>query len=220
MGTAFPRVHVVTDALAVVRAAVAAAADRGASADLAIQIRVEDGVTDRAAYELTLAVLEHTRPTQVLCLVNDRLHVAVAADVDGGHVGAEDLPVAAARQVLGVAGVLGATARNPGAARSAVRAGATYLGAGPFRETATKTGLPPAIGVDGVRAVATAVPGTPVLGIGGITAGDVGVLLSHGAHGVAVVGAVARAAEPYRAAGELIDAVRRTTEGLVTEAPA
>jgi thiamine-phosphate pyrophosphorylase len=219
MGTAFPRVHVVTDDLTMVRAAVAAAVDACATAELSIQVRVEDDITDRAAYELTLAVLELTRPAQVMCLVNDRLHVAVAADVDGGHVGADDLPVAAARQVLGVAGVLGATARDPGAARSAVRAGATYVGAGPYRDTATKTGLPPAIGLDGVRAVADAVPGTPVLAIGGITVADVDELA--GVHGIAVVGAVARAAEPYRAAADLLAAVRRRpAEGRVTGVPA
>ncbi len=40
-------------------------------------------------------------PYGATCLVNDRLHVALAVGAAGGHVGADDLPVAAARRVLG-----------------------------------------------------------------------------------------------------------------------
>ncbi len=213
MGTLLPRIHVITDTrpgrdpLAVVRAAVAAAQERGAAHDLAVQVRVEDDVTDRQAYQWTVAILRHTRPVNVLCLVNDRLHVAVAADADGGHVGVDDLPVAAARRVVGVAGVLGATARDPDTARAAVSEGATYLGVGPCWSTTTKDGLPEPIGPAGVAAVAGAVTGTPVLAIGGITVDRLPTVLAAGAHGVAVVGALAAAADPYRAAGALLDAV-------------
>src|SRR5690606_8785952 len=106
------------------------------------------------------------------CLVNDRLHVALATGAAGGHVGADDLPVAAARQVLGPAAVLGATAREPATALAAVTAGVSYLGVGPCRATATKDGLPPPLGAAGVRAVVEAVQ-VPVIAIGGVTAANV-----------------------------------------------
>ena len=89
-----------------------------------------------------------------MCLVNDRLHVALAAGADGGHVGADDLPVAAARRVLGPAAVLGATCRTAAEARAAAAAGATYLGVGPAFATSTKDGLPAPLGPAGVAAVA------------------------------------------------------------------
>ena len=148
MGPAFPHLHVITDArpgrqpLLVVAAAIAAARRLGGCRRLAIQVRVEDEVSDRDAYELADAVLELCRPHGVLCLVNDRLHVALAVGADGGHVGAADLPVAVARRVLGPVSVLGATCRDVGAARAARRAGASYLGVGPAFETTTKAGLP------------------------------------------------------------------------------
>jgi thiamine-phosphate pyrophosphorylase len=216
---AFPRLHVVTDTrrstvqrggtpLTVVRAAVAAAVRSGAAGRLAVQLRVKDDTTDRQAYALAVAIVDICRPAGVLCLVNDRLHVAIAADADGAHVGADDLPVAAARRVLGVSGVLGATCRAPGHARSAVADGATYLGVGPAFGTTTKGGLPDPIGPPGVGAVARAVPGTPVIAIGGITVDAVKELLAAGAHGVAVVGALSTAADPERAATALLDAVR------------
>ncbi|WP_174530457.1 thiamine phosphate synthase, partial [Micromonospora maritima] len=96
------RLHLITDTrpgrdpLAVLRAALPVA-----GADLVVQVRVEDDATDREAYELARRVAEACRPYGASCLVNDRLHVALAVDAAGGHVGADDLPVAAARRVLG-----------------------------------------------------------------------------------------------------------------------
>ncbi len=260
MDCAFPRLHVVTDTrpvtgstpLTVVRAAVAGARFVGATHELAVQVRVEDDVTDREAYALTVAVLDICRPVGVLCLVNDRLHIALAAGADGGHVGADDLPVAAARHVLdagairevngsraagtswntsepgavsglrgadGSAGaggglgggprraVLGATCRSGEDATAAVAAGATYLGAGPAYPTGTKRGLPDPIGPHGIGAVARAVPGTPVLAIGGVTHESVGMLRASGAWGIAVVGALSSAGDPRLATTELLTAV-------------
>ncbi|MGW4942772.1 thiamine phosphate synthase [Actinoplanes sp. NPDC004185] len=205
--------HVITDArpgrqpLTVVAAAIAAARRLDAGHRLAIQVRVEDDVSDRDAYDLADAVLELCRPYGVLCLVNDRLHVALAVGADGGHVGAADLPVAVARKVLGPVGVLGATCRDVAAARAARRAGASYLGVGPAFATTTKTGLPAPLGPDAVGAVAAAVPDTPIVAIGGVTAGNARSLLGAGAAAVAVVGAVAAAADPGRATEDLLRAL-------------
>jgi thiamine-phosphate pyrophosphorylase len=201
----FPRLHVVTGVrpLETVAAVVAAATGLGVTSRLAIQVRVEDDVTDRAAYALTVAVLQICRPATVLCLVNDRLDVALAAAADGAHVGADDLPVAAARAVLGPAAVLGATCRTPAVAVEAVAAGASYAGVGPAFATTTKDGLPDPIGVAGVGAVAAAID-APVIAIGGVTVDRVPALLLAGAYGVAAVGAISGAADPARAAREFL----------------
>ncbi len=176
----FPRLHIVTDSLDVVRGAVSAG-------PVAVQIRVK--TTDRLAYELTLAALPLCRAAGALCLVDDRLGVALAAGADGVHVGADDLPVAAARRVLGPTAVLGATCRNPEAARAAVADGATYLGVGPAFATTTKDGLPAPLGPARIAVIAAAVPDTPVIAIGGITPDRAASLKSYG---VAVVSAVTR----------------------------
>lgn len=213
MDPAFPSLHVITDAragrdaVAVVTAAVATARRLGSCDRLAVQVRVEDDVTDRIAYELASAIVELCRPAGVLCLVNDRLHVALAVGADGAHVGADDLPVAVARRVLGASAVLGGTCRDEVAARSAVRAGATYLGVGPAFATVTKTGLPAPLGVAKIGAVARSVPGVPIVAIGGVTADNAAELRQAGAAAVAVVGAVANAADPGEATGRLLKAV-------------
>ncbi|MET8281056.1 thiamine phosphate synthase [Micromonospora sp. NPDC005174] len=201
------RLHLITDTrpgrdpLTVVRAALAAA-----RADLVVQVRVEDSATDREAYDLAARVLALCAPYGATCLVNDRLHVALAVGAAGGHVGADDLPVAAARHVLGATGVLGATAREPRTAIEAVVAGANYLGVGPCHATSTKVGLPDPIGTVGIRDVADAVD-VPVIAIGGVTADRVPALRTAGAYGVAVVGAICSAADPARATAELLRAL-------------
>lgn len=203
---ALGRVHLITDTargrdpLAVVTAALSVGTP-------VVQVRVADATTDRDAYELAGRIAALCAEYDATCLVNDRLHVAVAVGAAGGHVGALDLPVAAARRVLGRDAVLGATARTPVAARAAVAAGASYLGVGPAYATSTKEGLPPPIGPAGVAAVAAALPDVPVIAIGGVTVERVPELLAAGAYGVAVVGAVNGAADPAAAAARLLDAV-------------
>jgi len=172
------RLHIVTDSLDVVRAAVG-------HGPVAIQIRVK--TNDRLAYELTVAALPICRTAGALCLVDDRVGVALAAGADGVHVGAEDLPVAAARRVLGPTAVLGATCRDPEAARAAVADGASYLGVGPAFATSSKAGLPDPIGAAGVSAVVRAVPGTPVIAIAGLTPERVALLDSYGVAAISAV---------------------------------
>ncbi|MCZ2810832.1 thiamine phosphate synthase [Modestobacter sp. VKM Ac-2979] len=198
------RLHVLTDAdggpaaLAAIAAAVAAGAP-------VVQVRAK-GCSDRVLYEFARAVVELCRPAGTTCLVNDRVDVALAVGADGTHLGAGDLPLAAARRVAGPGHLLGGTARDPELARQLVAEGADYLGVGPAFATTTKTGLPDPIGVAGVGAVAAAVP-VPVIAIGGVTAARVGELLAAGATGVAVVGAVTAAADPGAATAELLRAL-------------
>ena len=206
------RLHVITHprpgrrGLEVVRAALRAGVDSGAPP--VIQVRVADDVADRDAYQFAAQVATLCRDAQATCLVNDRLHVALAVGAHGGHVGDEDLPVPAARRVLGETAVVGATARTPQTAKDRVAEGASYLGVGPAYRSASKTGLPDPIGPDGVGAVAAAVD-VPVIAIGGVTADRVPELLAAGAYGVAVIGAINDAADPYAATRDFLAALRR-----------
>jgi thiamine-phosphate pyrophosphorylase len=171
----------------------------------AIQLRAKAG-TDGERLDMARLVVSMCREAGALCIVNDRVDLALAAAADGVHVGPDDLPVADARHILGRHMVLGASARTPSRAREVVAAGASYIGVGPCFRTASKDGLPEPIGPEGLQAVADAVE-VPVLAIGGVTADRVPELLAAGAHGVAVIGAIADAAEPGGAAKVLVELV-------------
>ncbi|HEX9504806.1 MAG TPA: thiamine phosphate synthase [Acidimicrobiia bacterium] len=200
------RLHVITDTrpgrdpLAIVAAAIEAGAP-------VVQVRGKE-LSDRELYDLTCRVLELCVHGGATCLVDDRLHVAVAAGAGGAHVGEHDLPVAAARRVLGNELVLGATARAPETALAHQRDGATYLGVGPCYPTATKSGLPALLGPAGVAQVAVAVD-VPVIAIAGVTAPRIPELLAAGAFGVAVIGAISTADDPHAATEELLRALEK-----------
>jgi thiamine-phosphate pyrophosphorylase len=168
----------------------------------AVQLRAKAG-TDGERLSLARSVVDLCRDAGAVCVVNDRVDLALASGADGAHVGPEDLPVADARRLLGPDLILGASARTPARAREVVAAGASYIGVGPCYRTASKDGLPGPIGPAGLKAVADAVA-VPVLAIGGVTADRVPELLAAGAHGVAVIGAIADAVEPADAARALL----------------
>ncbi|MPY91532.1 MAG: thiamine phosphate synthase [Acidimicrobiia bacterium] len=168
-----------------------------------VQVRAKD-VTDRARYVCADQLSRACVASGALCLVNDRVDVALAVAAAGVHVGADDLPVALARRLLGDGALVGATCRDAEAARRAVDEGASYLGVGPAFSTTTKAGLPPPLGLGGIEAVASAVE-VPVVAIAGVTAERVPRLLDAGAWGVAVVAAVFEADDPSAATAELLE---------------
>ena len=204
MTGALGRLHVLTDARGGRGAldAVAAAVSAGAPV---IQVRAKDR-TDRELHDFARRVVELCAPHGTTCIVNDRVDVALAVGAAGTHLGADDLPVAAARQVAGPGHLIGGTARDPELARRLVAEGADYLGVGPAYPTTTKAGLPDALGPARIGAVAAAVA-VPVIAIGGITAERVPELLAAGAAGIAVVGAVSGAADPAAATRQLLRAL-------------
>jgi thiamine-phosphate pyrophosphorylase len=199
------RLHVLVDA----EELAAAALDGGAPT---IQARLKSG-TDAERCATAAAIAARCRAAGALCLVNDRADIAVAVGADGVHLGADDLPVAAARRVVGPAAVVGGTARDPVTARRLVAEGASYLGVGPTYATSSKVGLPAPLGLDGLRAVAAAVD-VPVVAIAGITAARVPAVLAAGAFAVAVIGAVAGAGDPRDATRQLYAAVTSAVAAL------
>jgi thiamine-phosphate diphosphorylase len=201
------RVYVVTSSAFAGRTHrdVALAAIRGGAT--AIQLRapeLEEGDLRPLAAELGAIC----RRAGVLFVVNDRPDVAAAAGADGAHVGQADDP-AGARVTLGPGPVLGISVASVEEARRARSFGADYLGVTVW-PTSTKPGAR-AAGLEAVRAVAAATE-LPVVGIGGINAGNAGAVLGAGAVGVAVLSAVAAAADPVDATRRLVAAVRDAGE--------
>lgn len=157
----------------------------------------------RELVSLTDHVLAAVKPSGATVVVNDRLDVALAAGADGVHLGAADLPVAAARRMAPDL-VIGATCRSRADVAAAAAAGATYAGFGPVFGTQSKAGLPDPVGEAAVRAAAGVLP---LIAIGGVDATNAGGVLAAGAHGVAVIGALWRHPDPVTAAKELVAAV-------------
>lgn len=164
------------------------------------------------------SVIAKTRPAKVALVVNDRLDVVLAArdqgiKVDGIHVGQRDIPVDVCRKYLGEDAIIGLSARTDQLieyVQSVDPSDIDYFGAGPLHETATKPdcGLSPTGQVitrslDELSELARLSP-VPVVVGGGVKASDLKELAATGVDGFFVVSAVAGAADPYRAARELV----------------
>ena len=169
----------------------------------AIQLRLKEG-TAREMAELGRSLLLETRRAGALLFVNDRVDVAMAIGADGAHVGSDDLPLAAARRIVPERFLLGRSVDCADEVERAVREGADYLGAGPVFPTDSKLDVGPVMGLEGLAKVAREAGRAPVVGIGGISEANAAHVVAAGAAGIAVIGAVMRAAEPQRAAAELI----------------
>ena len=164
-----------------------------------IQLR-EKGL--EAAEELALlevfadACRRHGR----LLAVNDRADVALAAGADVLHLGQDDLPLPAARQILGPGPLIGRSSHSPAQAGSAAaEEGVDYFCAGPLWTTPTKPGRP-ATGLELVSHVASLQADRPWFAIGGISFDRLDDVLAAGATRVVVVRAITEAADPGAAA--------------------
>ncbi len=159
------------------------------------------------------ALLREARELAALChqhgallIVNDRADVALAAGADGVHVGQDDLPLAAARQVVGEDLLVGVSASFVEEVVAAERDGADYVGFGAMFPTPTKGNAEYA--GPGLLAAARQRVRLPLVAIGGITAANAPQVLAAGPDLLAVVSAVSGAAEPGAAARQLLELVR------------
>lgn len=150
------------------------------------------------------------KATGVPLLVNDRVDVALAAGVEGVHVGREDMAVADVRRLLGPNAIIGLTVKNEADAQAAIDGDIDYACIGGLFETPTKENLQP-IGFDGFKLLAAIIrkakPQLPIGAIAGIGLERTPLAIEAGADGVAVISAIFRQNDPQAATQALRNAV-------------
>ncbi len=197
-----PPLYAIVDPLDTGRDPVALAAILLAGGARLLQLRLKDA-TPRALLAAAAAIAPRARAAGALFVVNDRPDVARAVGADGVHLGQDDLPVAAARRVVGPEALIGVSTHDLDEARRAAADGADYLGVGPVYATGSKRDPLPARGLALVRAVRATV-GLPLVAIGGITPALAPDVRAAGADAVAMIGALVRAPDPAAAVRETL----------------
>jgi len=167
-----------------------------------IQIR-DKNAGDRDFYEDALELRKLTSDAGAMLAVNDRVDVAAAVGADMVNVGQTDLPMSAARKVLGDNVIIGVSADNEEQALQAQKDGADYVGFGPVFPTETKVDTGPVSGLETLKRVCGEVS-IPVVAIGGIGTDNIASVAAAGAACAAVVSAVVCAEDMAEAASELI----------------
>jgi len=148
------------------------------------------------------------RPWNVPVVMNDRADLARLSQAHGVHLGQEDLPVEAAKGLLGPGSVVGVSVDTASEADAAAEAGADYVSLGPAYPTTTKRDVPSPRSLDLYRQLAQRLD-VPLVAIGGIDEENLAPLVDAGVAAVAVISALYRDGEVEARARALVEAVRR-----------
>jgi thiamine-phosphate pyrophosphorylase len=151
-----------------------------------IQLR-EKHLTPREFYKEAEEALRVARSCGVRLIVNDRVDIALALKASGVHLGQDDLPPAAARELLGERAIIGFSTHTVEQATKAARLPVDYIAIGPIFETNSKENPDAVVGLEGLRRVRLAVGKIPLVAIGGIKRESILKTLAAGADAVAVI---------------------------------
>ena len=166
-----------------------------------LQLR-EKEKSSREYIELAEKVHEIAKRYNVPLIIDDRVDVALAIDAEGVHVGANDMPIATARKLMGDDKIVGATAKTVPWAKEAYEQGADYLGVGAIYPTTTKV-VTVLTSTETLDAITKAVP-IPVNAIGGLNKDNLDILKGIGISGICVVSAIMKAENPEKEAETLL----------------
>jgi len=165
-----------------------------------VQIR-EKNASSLNFFQTALLLKKLTERYKIPLIVNDRLDIALAVEADGLHIGQEDLPLSAARKILGPNKIIGVSAATLEEALAAQAGGADYLGVGAMFPTATKDDAD-RVSLQTLADIKRQVS-IPVVAIGGINESNISQVMASGIEGVAVVSVIIASDDPQGSAQKL-----------------
>lgn len=160
-----------------------------------IQLR-EKRASSRAFFHDACAALGIARSAGVKLIINDRVDIAMAIRADGVHLGQTDMPVEAARRLIGDDSIIGLSTHNLAQAKEALHQPLDYLAFGPIFPTATKENPDPVVGLNLLRDIKVLAAVFPLVAIGGIVGDTIPDVLASGADSVALISAALDPARP------------------------
>jgi thiamine-phosphate pyrophosphorylase len=150
-----------------------------------VQFRHKAAYT-RETYEQARAIGQIIQQAGGRYIINDRADVALMLGADGVHLGQDDLPPAAVRQIAGDKLIVGFSTHNEEQLRAGDREPVDYLAIGPIFGTSSKANPDPVVGVEELRRL-RAMTEKPLVAIGGVTRERAPEVLAAGADSVAVL---------------------------------
>jgi thiamine-phosphate pyrophosphorylase len=175
-----------------------------------VQLR-EKSVSTRFFVEEAGRIKDLLTPFKVPLIINDRLDVALAVEADGVHVGQADMPYETARRLMGPTAIIGLSVETWEDVERAESLDCDYLGVSPVFATPTKTDTKEPWGLAGLAKI-RAFSRHPLVGIGGLNAGNAGTVIMAGADGVAIVSAICASPDPFAVSRELDEIIRKALQ--------
>jgi thiamine-phosphate pyrophosphorylase len=179
-----------------------------------IQLRVKDKNPEE--------ILQLAKQAKTICdkynavlTINDHTHVAKEINSYGLHLGKDDMSVSEARKSINEAFIIGGTANTIEDIEMHSKAGANYVGVGPFRFTTTKKKLSPVLGLEGYKKIVDECNKRniriPLIAIGGIELNDITAIMQTGMFGVAVSGLIANAGNAEETVKQIFGSINQQT---------
>lgn len=159
-----------------------------------VQLR-EKTAPAREVIELAKKLKNLCHSYDVPLLVDDRVDIALAADLDGVHLGADDMDVADARRILGNDKIIGSTSKSLEWALAEWKKSADYLGVGAIYDTTTHVKTK-RTSVETLKEINDSID-IPTVAIGGLKLDNLDILKGSGASGISVVSAIMESEDPY-----------------------
>lgn len=151
-----------------------------------IQLRDKHGAPKSFLQDAEAAIIVASQ-NDVRIVINDRVDVAMTLGADGVHLGQSDIPVDAARRLLGADAIIGFSTHTTSQVEIAATLAVDYVAFGPVFETRTKRDHEPLVGLDHLREAKHLLADTTLVAIGGISAVNFSSALVAGADSVAVI---------------------------------
>ena len=142
-------------------------------------------------YRMAVVFRKMTAKAGMLLIVNDYVDIAMAVDADGVHLGQDDMPPEAVRNIAPDL-IIGVSTHSLSQALTAQSAGADYINVGPIFPTGTKEVAVKVMGPEAVTEIGGQVD-IPFTVMGGIKESNMDEVLERGARRLAVVTAVTEA---------------------------
>lgn len=134
------------------------------------------------------------RTHHVPFFINDDIELATLLNVDGIHVGQDDMLVDQLRGQFPHL-IIGLSVSNETERKNSPLSVVDYVGAGPVFTTRTKEDAKQAVGTAWISALRRKHPHLPIVGIGGIDVHNAKQVIAAGADGVAVISAITKSAD-------------------------
>ena len=141
-------------------------------------------------------------PLHIPLIVNDDIELALELDASGVHLGQSDGDPVYARDILGPQKIIGVSIDTKENLLNANRLPIDYVGIGAIFATATKSNVATIWGIEGLQALSS-IARHPIVAIGGVNVNNTANVLASGAHGIAVIGALHDATDPYQTTQQL-----------------
>ncbi len=172
-----------------------------------VQLRAKQ-LTSRDFFHQAVQMMELADRLGLQVIVNDRADIALLSGALGVHMGQKDLPVEAARTVMGKEKIIGFSTSSAEQARLAQLSSSDYVAVGPIFPTRSKDNPDPIVGRAELMEIRRLVS-KPLVAIGGITAENAAPLYELGIDSVSVIQDLMRAQNLAGRVKQYLAAARR-----------